>query len=426
MKKAEKEVGAPSSGGRGFTYCKEWRDRIPSSGLQKNGPICLEQLIQRKESKSHQSEMKKTCLARLLFFFLVCSSAQYARSGTPAIGLVEPVNLPMGEGPGVALNKAFDTLWGLPVLYRDKENPFIQEAAFIGRYQGQIFSLNSDFGPAGGWQNRRQRFGGMIKFLGNFEAHVEFNLNLNGANTGRFVQDYERFGVKWSPCQVFQLEVGLYKVPITNEWRTSSNTIITIERSDVVNMAVPRHLGGVLASGEVPDGITEEGRILYGAGIYSATRSENWQYPTFDGGSMLYGGIGYRLNKNHEIRSDHGILVGNTDEPTNATKPYTYTTALSYSGKFHNGKFWLQSDVVVAIGEGAQPNLYGFIFLPSYMLTEQIEIVARYQYLVSNEANGVRLQSRYETRAPELPTSLGNNYTAIYGGGELLYLQGPP
>lgn len=323
---------------------------------------------------------------------------------------------PITGKPGFTLNDAFDKLWALPVLYRDKENPFIQEVAFTGRYQGQMFSLNSDFGPAGGWQNRRQRFGGKIEFLNAFEAFVEFNLNFNGANTGRFVEDYDGFGLKWKPCNLFNLEVGLFKVPITNEWRTSSNKIITIERSDFINMAVPGKLGGVLATGETAGGFPGDGKFTYGAGIYTATRSEDWQYPTFDGGSMLYGGVGYKFNKNHDLRFDNGILAGDTDVSTNATQPYTCTTALSYSGKFFNEKFWLQSDLVMAIGEEDQPDLYGFILLPSYMLTGQIELVARYQYLVSDENNGVRLQSRYERRAPGLPTTYGNTYNALYGG----------
>jgi len=358
--------------------------------------------------------MKTPKLTVLLWASAVFGGAVHVDAGSQAS---QPETAsPIIENPGFTLNDALDNLWAFPVLYQDKENPFLQEVAFTGRYHGQIFSLNSDFGPAGGWQNRRQRFGGKIKFLNTFEASIDFNLNFNGANTGRFVKDYESFGLKWKPAKAFQLEAGLFKVPLTNEWRTSSNKIITIERSDFINMAVPGMLGGMLATGEVADGFTKDGKFTYGAGIYTVTRSEDWQYPTFDGGSMIYGGVGYKFNKNHDLRFDNGILVGNTDVSTNAARPYTYTTALSYSGKFFDQKFWLQSDLVMATGEDEQPNLYGLILLPSYMLTEQIEIVTRYQYLVSDEDNGVRLQSRYERRAPELPTTYGNNYNALYGG----------
>jgi phosphate-selective porin OprO and OprP len=230
------------------------------------------------------------------------------------------------------------------------------------------------------------------------------------------VQDYEGFGLKWKPLDEFNVEVGLTKVPITNEWRTSSKEIITIERSDFINTAIPNKLGGVIANGKISDGFTKDGKFTYGAGVYTATRDDDWAYPTFDGGSVIYSGIGYEFNKNHKLRYDNSFLVGNTDAPTNATKPYAYTSALSYSGKFLDKKLSFDSDLVMAIGEDSQADLFGVILLPSYKLTEQIELVARYQYLVSNDDNGVSLQSRYERRASDLPTSKGNNYHALYGG----------
>jgi len=311
------------------------------------------------------------------------------------------------------LDEAFDFLWSIPVIYKDEENPFVQEIAFTGRYHGQVWGITSDHGRKDGWENRRQRFGGNIKFLNDFNAWVTFNLNFQGENTGRFVKDYEDFGIRWRPNKAFNIEVGLFKVPITNEWRTSSNRIITIERSNFINTAVPNKLGGVLVTGEVP-GFTEGSGFTYGAGVYSATRDDDWAYPTFDGGAMLYAGIGYKFNSSHSLRFDNGML---TDSPgNNATRPYTYTTALSYSGKFLEDKFWLQSDLVMAIGENDTPNLFGIIILPSYMVTDKIQLVTRYQYLVSNENDGVRLQSRYERRVPDLPTSFGNNYHALYAG----------
>ena len=345
--------------------------------------------------------------------------AQNSGPGSPVKEVVEANETVIVEDDGFSLNKAFDTLWSLPVLYKDKKNPWIQEVALTGRYQGQIWHVNSNKGDAcPGWQNRRQRIGGKVKFLKSFEAYIDLNLNFEApyTSTNRFVQDYEGFGLKWKPLDEFNVEVGLTKVPITNEWRTSSKEIITIERSDFINTAIPNKLGGVIANGKISDGFTKDGKFTYGAGVYTATRDDDWAYPTFDGGSVIYSGIGYEFNKNHKLRYDNSFLVGNTDAPTNATKPYAYTSALSYSGKFLDKKLSFDSDLVMAIGEDSQADLFGVILLPSYKLTEQIELVARYQYLVSNDDNGVSLQSRYERRASDLPTSKGNNYHALYGG----------
>lgn len=372
----------------------------------------------KRPSVSKKQNMKLHYLSGILCASSLFGGALSAFAGAPVTEAVEAKETVIVEDDGFSLNKAFDTLWSLPVLYKDKENPWIQEVALTGRYQGQIFHLNSNKGDAGGWQNRRQRIGGKVKFLKTFEAYIDFNLNFEApyTSTNRFVQDYEGFGLKWKPADEFNVEVGLTKVPITNEWRTSSKQIITIERSDFINTAIPNKLGGVIANGKISDGFTKDGKFTYGAGVYTATRDDDWAYPTFDGGSVIYSGVGYEFNKNHKLRYDNSFLVGNTDVATNATKPYVYTSALSYSGKFLDKKLSFDSDLVMAIGEDSQPNLFGVILLPSYKLTEQIELVARYQYLASNKDNGVSLQKRYERRAPELPTSKGNNYHALYGG----------
>ncbi|GAB4167191.1 MAG: hypothetical protein Fur0032_05070 [Terrimicrobiaceae bacterium] len=329
--------------------------------------------------------------------------------------------LPGGQAPtpeqdaprSFSLDDAFEKLWSLPVLYKSETNPYVQRVAFTGRYQGQLWGLNSDYGSASGWENRRQRLGARIDFLEQFQAHITFNLNFDGANTGRFFETYEDFGLKWNPAKEINLDVGLFKVPITNEWRASSNVILTIERSDFINMAVPPKLGGILASGETR-GFTEGSAFTYGAGLYTAARGEDWAAPTFNGGAVIYSGVGYRFNDNHELRFDSGILTG--DSENNAAPPYSYTAALSYAGLFLKDKLSLQSDLVMGIGAENTADLFGIIILPSYRLTDRIELVARYQYLASNESDGVQLQRRYERRAPDLPTSLGNHYQAVYGG----------
>ncbi|MGC1481619.1 MAG: porin [Chthoniobacterales bacterium] len=344
---------------------------------------------------------------------ILCGSGA-VQAGSPAVSdvTVFDKDVIVEETSGLTLEKAFDFLWGVPVIYENEDNPYLQKVAFTGRYHGQLWGLNSDFGSASGWENRRQRFGGVVEFLETFEAAITFNLNFDGETTGRFVEDYEDFKVRWRPSKLFNLQVGLYKVPITNEWRESSNRIVTIERSNFINTAVPNKLGGILATGEFATG--EESGVTYGAGVYSATRDDDWAYPTFDGGAVYYSGVGYNFNEHHLVRFDNGFT---SDSPeNNAVRPYSYTAALSYEGSFLDGRLGLQSDLVTAIGEDDQPDLFGIIILPTFDLTEKVQLVGRYQYLVSNEDNGVRLQSRYERRAPDLPTTSGNNYHALYGG----------
>jgi phosphate-selective porin OprO/OprP len=336
-------------------------------------------------------------------FTLLASSAQFAlaeEDGAPWLTSLSPT-------------KVFDKLWGLPVLYEDQENPVVQRLALMGRYQGQLWGINSDFGSASGWENRRQRLGARMQFLRDFQADVTFNLNFDGANTGRFLQDFEDFGVRWRPVDFFHVEAGLFKVPITEEWRESSNTIVTIERSDFINMAVPRKLGGVLVSGKIP-AFTTTGAVTYGAGIYSAARGEDWQAPSFNGGAIFYQGLGYRFNEAHLVRFDNSVLTN--DSSNNVVQPYPYLFSLTYDGRFADEKLRVVAELVGASGGFGSEGLLGVILLPTYRVSEQIELVCRYQYLGSDAADGVRLQRRYEREVPDLPTSWGNHYQAVYGG----------
>jgi hypothetical protein len=312
-----------------------------------------------------------------------------------------------------APEKAFDALWNVPVLYADRENPYVQRLAFIGRYQGQLWGINSDFGSASGWENRRQRLGARMDFLQDFQAYINFNLNFNGANTGRFLQDFEDFAVRWRPTDAFHLEVGLFKVPITEEWRESSNLIVTIERSNFINMAVPPKLGGVLVSGKVP-AFTATGALTYGVGIYSAARGEDWEAPSFNGGGIFYQGIGYHFNEDHLLRFDQSFLTDASSN--NVAPPYPAIFSLTYDGRFDRDRLRVVAELVGAAKGFGSEGLYGLIFLPTYRLTERIELVLRYQYLGSGANNGVRLQRRYERAAPDLPTTRGNHYQALYGG----------
>ncbi len=324
---------------------------------------------------------------------------------------VEPVVIE--ESPRGLADTVFDEIWGIPVLYDNPDNPFVQMIAFTGRYQGQAWGLNSNEGSASGWENRRARFGGKIAFLQTWSAAITFNANLDGETTGRFVESYEDFALIWNPAPWFEFEIGLYKVPITNEWRESSNRIITVERSNFINQAVPPKLGGFLITGEVA-GFTDDSAVIYGAGLYTASRDDDWELPTFDGSALLYGGLGYRWNDAHELRFDNAVLTDNS--PENVTRPYSYVAALSYEGFFFDEKLRLQSDLVTAVANEDQGDLFGLIILPSYRLTPRIELVGRYQFLVSDEETGVGLQRRYERRAPDLPSSRGNNYHALYAG----------
>jgi phosphate-selective porin OprO/OprP len=59
-------------------------------------------------------------------------------------------------------------------------------------------------------------------------------------------------------------------------------------------------------------------------------------------------------------------------------------------------------------------DLFSIVLMPSYDLTDKIELVGRYTFSTSEDDDGVRLQKRYESSAALNPR--GDTYHAIYGG----------
>ena len=80
----------------------------------------------------------------------------------------------------------------------------------------------------------------------------------------------------------------------------------------------------------------------------------------------------------------------------------------------------LYTDILGADGRGTTGDVWGIILIPSYYLTDGLQLVARYQY-ANGDNDGLRLQSRYERlTAPPVGTltdgGRGENYHAFYLG----------
>lgn len=299
-----------------------------------------------------------------------------------------------------------ETIFSIPTIYKNKDNPYIQKIAFIGRYQGQYYYLDSNQGDTDDWDNRRARIGMEVDFLQALSFEFNFNLDFDGV-TNRFVKSLEDAILTWKVSDEFKLSLGKQKAPITNEWSTSSKKILTIERSRIVNTVAPDVMGGLLASYKGSNG------FLAKAGIYTNSVDDDWDYPTFDGSFSLFASVGYAFEGAGTLRLDY--LYQDIDaNGTNQFTPFEHVFSLNYSAEY--GKIGIILDGIYGIGAGSTPDVYGLVVMPTYDITPWLKAVVRYTYGGSEADNGFRLQSRYEREAPDLVTSRGNDYHSIYGG----------
>jgi phosphate-selective porin OprO and OprP len=304
-----------------------------------------------------------------------------------------------------------DQIFGIPTLYRNPENPYIQRFAIRGRYQGQYHHTDANTGTSEDWENRRIRLGADLDFLQDFSFGTRFNMKRQSSDD-RLFQDIDTMSITWKIAPEFNLEVGKQKPTITQEYRTSSGRILTFERSLVVNTVIPSKIWGVSASGKVDS-------FLYDLGVYTASLDGDYDFPDFNGGVAVFASVGYDYGSaagidRGQVRLDYFYQDG--DGENNGVKPYDHVFSLNTTNQI--GRFGLNTDLIYASGEGNTPDIYGVVVMPWYDLIEdRLRLVTRYNYAGGDGSNSVRLGSRYERPAIlDGSSDRGDNYHAVYGG----------
>ncbi len=338
-----------------------------------------------------------TCLIGATVVSLAAIVASPAIAGQPVES--KAVVEPKAESASLC-----ESIFALPTLYKNNDNPVIQKFAIIGRYQGQYYYLDSNQGDADDWENRRARIGAAAQLFHDFKFSFNLNLGIDG-DSDRFFEDLEDGTLSWEPSKKLSISVGKQKAPITPEWRTSSTKILTFERSLLVNQIVPNKMGGVLVASELESG------LLLDAGIYSGSTDDDWAWPTFDGGPAAFASVGYKSKAFGTARAE--FLYVDDDESSNLSKGFDNVFSVSYENRWD--AFGLSANGIYATGAEAS-DVFGVTVIPTYDITEKLQAVARYQYAGAERSDGLRLQSRYEREAPDLSVSTGDSYHAIYAG----------
>jgi phosphate-selective porin OprO and OprP len=168
--------------------------------------------------------------------------------------------------------------------------------------------------------------------------------------------------------------IGKHKPYLTREWNISSNRIKTMERSLLVNQIIPDKVYGVTAFGK-------GGGLSWSAGVFSATYTERWKLPEFDGGYLINLSLGYDVGKKGQVRLDYLYNDGDAatswrPSPTSTPSRSTTTAPMAASE--------LTADLIYAVGSGEVADVWGIVVMPYYSVTEKLEGVFRYTYAGSD------------------------------------------
>ena len=302
----------------------------------------------------------------------------------------------------------YDRVWSHFTLYKSDDNDVLQEFSLQGRIQLQYAIGDADQGNYGSddrppevrWGDdievRRWRLGFKSKWFRQWKLDGQIDVNPDWDPFYRQIYD---LNLTYAPSDAINIGIGKYKANNFGiEQVTSSKEILTFERSLLANQLFAGELTGARFSGK-------KDNWVYAAGIYSGDITP--EFSDFETGTVFQASLGYdfhemigiekalvRLDWQHSSDASNGMNVG--DEPRiSATSSGIYENGFSLNGHFEQGKWGLYSDLVTASGRGTTGDVWGITFIPSYYLTDGLQLVGRYQY-AHGDNDGIRLQSRYE------------------------------
>jgi phosphate-selective porin OprO and OprP len=313
--------------------------------------------------------------------------------------------VPLGPAIAQSDQSRYESLWSRARVYTGDEDSFIKNVQLSGRFQVDQAYVDAGDETHSETNLRRMRLGAKIQILDDwvFHAEAEYDPQDGEPVYQRLTDTY----VAWSPSDAVELTLGKHGAPFTMDGMTSSKELITIDRSNLTNNIwfTEEYLPGVSVGGEVS-------RWHYHAGLYSSG-SRNRGFGDSDGGEFLLGTVGYDLAE--RLGVDEAVvavnLVDNDPSPSNGfTRSLENVTSVTFS--FKSGAWGIRSDVSTARGYLEQSDLEGVMIMPFYDLNESVQLVARYTYLDSDDANGIRF-GRYES---EISSGRGDEYREGYFG----------
>lgn len=302
----------------------------------------------------------------------------------------------------------FDKIWSIPVLYRDKENPFIEEFRFTGRYQGDYFNVDSRKGDTSFYENRRFRLGLETTLA---EGHIilkgDLETNLRQFNTKSvFYNRMTNLYVKFHLDDAFNVVVGKQEPRVGYERAISDTLHIFMERGFFDDQFTPDYTAGVTVNGKI-------GNWGYQTSIYSGNVDK--ELGQFNGGESYLAEISYDFSKALAAASallvlDYVHIEGNNAH-TNIMQDF-HNGVFGYFD-FKKGKTGLLTQLSYGNGLSRRGDIYGLMLMPTYDITDKLQAVARYQVGLADESNGITTLNR---QLKTVGKFTGDNYQAAYLG----------
>jgi len=316
-----------------------------------------------------------------------------------------PPPVQVETGTADAAEAALEALWQHATLIRNDPGDPLGSLALTGRLHYDYVHLDADAGEEELWAFRRFRTGFRARLYEHWELNGETEWDLNDSDP--LYASLTNAYLAWHPGKEWTFRVGKQAAFFTLEGATSSNELLTMERSNLANnLWFPALF--------IP-GVTGEYAVdayRFTAGLFSGG-SASPEFGNFDG--SVFGLLKASRDFAEELEADSAILglhwvVQDPDRNNTFTRPHEHVTSVNF--RYEKGRWGWQGDLARSLGAFEQPDLTGVVLMPYLNLDEQWQLVARATFLESDGAEGIRL-ARYENR---LASGRGDRFEDFYVG----------
>jgi phosphate-selective porin OprO/OprP len=297
------------------------------------------------------------------------------------------------------------SLWDAAVLMPPREEGLLRGLALTGRLHYDYVNLDSNLGGEDFVEFRRLRSGFRAALPSRWELKAEVEFDPNEAEP--FYDGLTDAYLAWRPADSLTFKMGKQPAFFTLEGATSSNELLTMERSNLANnLWFPQLF--------IP-GVTVESKAdgsLFFAGLYSSGGASP-EFGDFEGSGFALlkaeRDLEDQLGGDEAIVGLHGVFQ-DPDPDNTFTRPHGQVYSLNF--RYREKPWRFQGDLARSRGSGDQPDLTGLVLMPAYDLDESWQLVARATMLRSDAPGGLRL-ARYENR---ITSERGDRFEEIYLG----------
>lgn len=321
-------------------------------------------------------------------------------------GDTPPPSSPALLSPTLANPTSLGEKWeNLGRIYQSDTNPILQEFWLLGRYHGQYHWSEGSAGQSEGYETRRHRLGFQARLFEKLSLHAQM---VSGSDFEPFYGGFTELWAQWAFSESIALTIGQQKHRFTHDRNVSSRYINYLERSMMTNMFGADYTPAVTLLGSID-------KLTYYTGLFSnATGTDVGEaFTDFDSGYSFLAAAYYDLGPSlgADTAQLHFTYV-HSDANENATNLNRFDNGISSALILTKGSGALVTEVTAGLGSD-EGDAVALNFQPSFFLTDNLQIAARYQLAGSNNPEGLKPQRRYEEPAG-LPS--GDLYQAAYIG----------